>query len=484
MPVTPEWIRRAVPGAAGRLSLLICQSMKANSIFAAALCLVFTIGGGRLQAQSAPESSTGEIPQYGTPYAAVPDPQDLVIYQVNIRSFSPEGNFAGVLARLDAIKALGANVLYLLPTYPVGIEKTVHSPYCVRDYKGVNDEFGTLEQLRTLVEEAHKRKMIVLFDWVANHTAWDNPWIVNKAWYKQDDAGNIIPPPKTGWLDVAALNYDSADMRKAMIDAMRYWVFAANIDGYRCDAADFIPADFWEQAIKSLRTIGTHKLLFLAEGKRKENYPAGFDMQYGFAFYSNLTNRVYGTHQSVTSFDILNTSEYREATGNDQVVRYISNHDVDQTEGSPLTTLGGRQGSVAAFVVAAYMKGVPMIYDGQEVGCPVKLSFFDKSTPIDWSINPDLAEEYKRIIGLRNKSDAIRRGELQSFSDDDVCAFTKTKGAEEILVIDNLRGTPSTYTVPEALRGDHWKDAYSDAEVAIPDQMALQAYQYHVYKKR
>ncbi len=127
----------------------------------------------------------------------------------------------------------------------------MHSPYCVRDYKGVNDEFGTLDELRTLVEEAHKRKMIVLFDWVANHTAWDNPWIANKSWYKQDDAGNIISPPKTGWLDVAALNYDSMDMRKAMIDAMRYWVFQANIDGFRCDAADFIPADFWEQAMQA-----------------------------------------------------------------------------------------------------------------------------------------------------------------------------------------------------------------------------------------
>ena len=209
-----------------------------------------------------------------------------------MRAFSPEGNFAGVQARLDSIKALGANTLYLLPTYPVVILKTVHSPYCVRDYEAVNDEFGTLEDLRTLVEEAHKRKMIVLLDWVADHTAWDHPWIANKSWYKQDADGNIICPPKTGWLDVAALNYDNMDMRKAMIEAMRYWVFPANIDGYRCDAADFIPADFWQQAIQNLRTISTHKLLFLAEGKRPENYAAGFDMQYGFSFCRNLTHRV------------------------------------------------------------------------------------------------------------------------------------------------------------------------------------------------
>ena len=458
--------------------------MKLHPFFAAALAVAFTTSGSRLPAQSAASPATGEVPRYGTPYTPVPDPQDLIIYQVNIRSFSPEGNFAGVRARLDEIQALGANTLYLLPTYPVGIEKTVNSPYCVRDYKGVNDEFGTLADLRALVEEAHKRKMIVLLDWVANHTAWDNPWIANKAWYKQDDAGNIISPPKTGWLDVAALNYDNADMRKAMIDAMRYWVYAANIDGYRCDAADFIPADFWQQAIASLRTISTHKLLFFAEGKDKANFAAGFDLHYGMSFYSNLVNRVYGTHQSVSSFDILNTTEYRDATGNDQVVRYISNHDVDQTEGSPLTTLGGKQGSLAAFVVAAYMKGVPMIYDGQEVGCPVKLSFFDKTTPIDWSLNPEMTAEYKRIIGLRNESDAIRRGELQSFDDDDVCAFTKSQAAEKILVIVNLRGAPSSYTVPEALQGKHWKDAYTGADAAVPAQLDLQPYQYRVYKRR
>ena len=458
--------------------------MKFKLLFVAALSLVLAAGSRRSLAQSAGESAAGEVPQYGTPYAGVPAPEDVVIYQVNLHAFSAEGNFAGVQARLDAIKALGVNTLYLLPIYPVGVLKTVNSPYCVRDYKAVNREFGTLDELRTLVEEAHKRKMIVLLDWVANHTAWDNPWIAHKAWYKQDDAGNIISPPKTGWNDVAALNYDNMDMRQAMIEAMRYWVYQANIDGYRCDAADFIPFDFWQQAIKSLRAIDTHKLLLFAEGKRSDNFTAGFDLKYGMAFYYNLANRIYGTHQSVDSINILNTTEYRAATGDDQVVRYISNHDVDQTDGSPLTVLGGKQGSLAAFVVAAYMKGVPMIYDGQEVGCPVKLSFFDRTTPIDWSLNPDVTDEYKRIIGLRNESNAIRRGELHSYSDDDVCAFSKSWKAEEILVIVNLRGTPSTYALPDALAGASWKDAYTGADVILSNPLELQPYQYHVYKKR
>ena len=457
--------------------------MKTNVFFAAILGVVLT-AGGRSAAQSSPPPAQSEVSQYGTPYASVPDPEDLVIYQVNLHAFSAAGNFAGVQARLDSIKALGANTLYLLPIYPVGLVKTVNSPYCVRDYEGVNSEFGTLDELRTLVEEAHKRKMVVLFDWVADHTSWDNPWIANKAWYKQDDEGNIISPPKTGWNDVAALNYDNMDMRKAMIEAMRYWVYQANIDGYRCDAADFIPVDFWQQAIKSLRGISTHKLLLFAEGTRKDNYTAGFQMQYGMAFYNNLVNRIFGTHQSVKSIDILNTTEYRDATREDQVVRYTSNHDVDQSDGAPVTTLGGKPGSLAAFVVAAYMKGVPMIYDGQEVGCPEKLSFFDKSTPIDWSINPELTGEYQRIIGLRNASDAIKRGELRSYDNDDVCAFTKTLGSEQILVVVNLRNEPLTYPTPGSLVGDGWKDAYSGAATAVPGQFDLQPYEYHVYKKR
>ncbi|MBS1563463.1 MAG: alpha-amylase, partial [Bacteroidetes bacterium] len=213
------------------------------------------------------------------------------MYQVNIRAFSSSGDFKGVQQRLDSIGALGVNTLYLLPVYPVGQVKTVNSPYCVKDYLSVNSEFGSLDDLRTLVAEAHKRHMAVLFDWVANHTSWDNAWIANKSWYQQDAGGNIISPLNTGWNDVAALNYNNQDMRKAMIKAMKYWVFTANIDGFRCDAADFVPADFWKQALDSLKAISSHKLLLYAEGTAKQEFTAGFQLQYGMGFYYTLKDR-------------------------------------------------------------------------------------------------------------------------------------------------------------------------------------------------
>ncbi len=418
--------------------------------------------------------------QYGAPYAAVPAVKDVVIYQVNIRAFSATGNFAGVQARLDSIKALGTTVLYLMPVYPVGALKSVNSPYCVKDYESVNSEFGTLDNLRTLVTEAHKRNMAVLFDWVADHTSWDNAWISNKAWYQQDAAGNIISPPNTGWADVAAMNFNNADMRKAMIKAMQYWVYQANIDGYRCDAADFVPADFWKQAIDSLRKITSHQLLLFAEGTRADHFTAGFQLKYGMGFYYNLVNTVYKANGSVQTIDSINTVEYANATAGDEVVRYISNHDVDNSDGTPLDLLGGKNGSLAAFAVAALMKGVPMIYNGQEVACPVKLNFFNNSTVIDWTTGPGTTAEYKKIIGFRNGSEVVKQGDLLSYSNHDACVFTKTFNAKRILVMVNLRNTALSFAVPLALANTQWKDAFDGSGFNTGNQVVLQAYQYLV----
>ena len=216
-----------------------------------------------------PGTDSTLVPQYETPFAEVPEISDVVMYEINERAFSTTGTFAGILPRLDSIKALSVNVIWLMPIHPIGVLNTVNSPYCVKNYLKVNPDYGTLEDLRTLVREAHKRKMAVILDWAANHTSWDNPWIENKAWYTQDGNGNIIHPAGTNWQDVADLNYNNADMRLAMIKAMKYWVLAANIDGYRCDAADYVPYDFWKQAIDTLINVPNRKLIMLAEGARK-----------------------------------------------------------------------------------------------------------------------------------------------------------------------------------------------------------------------
>jgi glycosidase len=429
-----------------------------------------------------PVAPTDTLSQYGVPFSNVADRQDAVIYQVNTRVFSQQGNFAGVLARLDSIKALGANVIYLMPVYPVGIVNAINSPYCIRDYTTVNSEYGTLADLRLLVETAHAKNMSVLLDWVGNHTSWDHTWIsTHKDWYQQDASGNVISPPGTGWNDVAQLNYTNTSMRQAMIKSMKYWILAANVDGFRCDYADGIPLDFWKQAIDTLRNISSHKLLLLAEGSRNANYTAGFDYNFGFGFFSNLKS-VYGTSQPVQSIDNLNVSDYTSSSNGQQMVRYISNHDVNGAEGTPLELFGGKKGSMAAFVVVAYMKSVPMIYNGQEVATPVRLTFPFTSTKIDWSINPDVTAEYKKVIQFRNASAAIRRGALVSYSNPDVCAFTKEVAGEKVLVIANLRNATINYTLPAALINSNWNNVMEGGSVTLSASLSLQPYTYMVLK--
>jgi glycosidase len=423
------------------------------------------------------------VTQYGTPFAGVPDPRDVTIYQVNTRAFSSTHNFQGVINRLDQIKALGVNLIYLMPVYPVGSLKSVNSPYCIRNLDSVGTEFGNLTDLRNLVDGAHSRNMAIILDWVANQTSWDHPWIAQHPdWYQKDGSGNISQLGT--YTDVAALNFSSADMRTAMIKAMKNWIFRANFDGFRCDFADNPPIDFWQQAIDTLRNISTHKLLLLAEGSRAANYGAGFDYNFGFQFYGSSLKSIY-SGGAVTAIDNSNTVEYAGASGNQQIVRYLTNHDVDGSDGSPVTLFGGIPGSMAAFVIVAYMKGVPFVYNGTEVAFPTAITFPFTSVTIDWTLHPEVTAAYSKLIAFRDSSVAIRRGVLTAYDNADVCAFTKTAtGDSSVLVLVNLRNNPINYPVPAALQNSSWTDVMADSAVNIGTQVSLQPYEYEILEKK
>lgn len=420
-------------------------------------------------------------PQYGTPFEKMPSKEDAIIYQVNIRAFSQAGTLKGVQEKLAHIQELGANVIYLMPIYPIGVEKGIGSPYSVKDYKAVNTEFGSLEDLRTLVDEAHKKNMAVILDWVANHTAWDNAWITTHPdWYQKDDKGKIVSPP--GYNDVAQLNFNNTEMKKEMIDAMSYWVYNANIDGFRCDYADFVPQNFWTQATDALRKIKNQNILMLAEGSKVNHFVAGFDFTFGFGYFDAL-KKVFKEGKSATTIQDANAAEYASNYDNSQrIVRYTSNHDVNWTDGTPLDLFGGKQGSIATFVVAAYMKSVPMIYNAQEIGYAQKIDYFH-DVPIDWSTaDANMLTEYKKILAFRNSSNAIKRGTFKGYSNDAVSAFTMETDTEKVFVLSNLTSGTAKYIVPAALSKTAWKNAFGGASVTITAEITLQPYQYMVLK--
>ena len=419
-----------------------------------------------------------EPKQYDVPFANVPATAEIVMYEVNLWAFSQQANLEGVTTRLDEMKELGINVVWLMPIYEIGEVNGIGSPYAIKNYKKINPSFGALEDLRSLVKEAHARDMAVILDWVANHTAWDNAWIQNSAWYTKDASGNVISPAGTNWNDVADLNFGSSAMRKEMIKAMKYWVLEANVDGFRCDYADGVPAAFWEQAIDSLRSIPDRELIMFAEGSDKELFDAGFDLIFGWNFYGKL-KEVYENNASVNNLVSANSADYSGVPSGKHILRWISNHDQNAWENTAVNTFNGQQGALAAFVVTAYMGGVPLIYNGQEVGFNSMLPFFENSTTkINWDLNPDVLAQYQDLIAFRKNSPAVMEGTIETFHTTDVMAFKRKFGDEEVVVLVNVRNIAKDITLPASIANSEWTNVITGESIILTDNVSLQAYEY------
>jgi len=410
----------------------------------------------------------------------LPEVADVVMYQVNPRVFAPSNSLQAITARLDTIQDLGVNVLWIMPIYPIGEVKSKNSPYSVKDYKAIAPEYGTVDDLRHLVEECHKRGMGVILDWVANHTAWDNAWVTEHPdWYTHDANGNIIYPPGTDWTDVADLNYDNSEMRDAMIDAMRYWVDSVGVDGFRCDVADQVPADFWSLCISMLRSAASPRnLLMLAEGANPENFTAGFDLNYAWEFMGAIA-KVMKDGERVGKLISVDTHEYSELDAGKYKLRFTTNHD-EATKASPITFYGGVRASMAAFVATTMLHGGMLVYGSQEVGYPETINFF-KYVPVNWSANPALRNEYKKLISIYNEHPALRSSGKVTPCDDDennVLCVDRVLNNDNVLVIVNVRNIDTAFDLPAMWANKTVTNLMNGEEVTLPSRLIVKPYQY------
>ena len=418
--------------------------------------------------------------QYGTPLVNVPDPNKACIYEVNLRAQSSEGTLQGVISKLQHIKSLGTNVIWLMPIYEEGSVNSVGSPYCVKDYTKISPEYGTLADLRALTDQAHALGMAVILDWVANHTSWDHPWIsAHPEWYSQNANGQIIIPPGTNWNDVADLNFNQAAMRAAQIDAMKYWVLEANVDGFRCDYADGVPFDFWTEAITALKALNKRDLLMLAEGTRSDHYQAGFDLTYSWNYYTALKNVWAGTASSaLTSIHQVELASLPSGKGK---VRFTTNHDQSAWEASPMTLFNGKNGAIAASVANLFSGGTPLLYTGQEVGKTGTTPFFSNST-INWSANADMLAAYQKIYEVYNNFPAARVNNysIYQLSNDLIC-WKKTSGSQNLLVLVNVRNTTINVSLPPALTGT-FLNLISTQNETVGSAVQLTPFAYRIYQ--
>jgi glycosidase len=419
-------------------------------------------------------SDDAEMPANPDEPVAVREATNDIIYEVNPRFYGTSNCLANVTASLDDIAKTGATVLWVMPINEPGVLNAIGSPYCVKDYKAVNSKYGTLEDFRNLVTAAHNKGMKVILDWIANHTAWDNAWITSHPeWYTQDANGNIVAP--SGWTDVAELNYDNADMRAAMTDAMAYWIDAADIDGYRFDHVDGVPADYWTDAVATLRAKKSG-LIMLGETSDSKYNTVGFDMNYGWNFASNLT-KLFNGKITASNFYSASTSDINALPSGMSAIRYSVNHDT-AAENTLASLYGSEEAAEAAYVIALMLDGTPMIYSSQIIDYTGTVSFFDYSTK---AVNADKVARLQALASAYKSTQALRCGQLETYQSGNAMMFSRAIGSHRVLTIVNISSKEVTVKTPISMAGQTVTNSLTSTTEQLPVAVTLPAYGYAIY---
>lgn len=410
--------------------------------------------------------------------------KNATIYEVNVRQFTPEGTFAAFEKHLPRLKSMGVDILWLMPIHPIGElnrKGSLGSYYAVRDYRGINPEFGTHEDFAHLVDAAHELGMKVIIDWVANHTSPDHLWIEEGklAWYTLDSLGKVQPTIGTDWFDVADLNYDNQEMRHEMIACMEYWVRDFNIDGYRCDVAGWVPMDFWNSARLALDQIKPVFMLAEAEGKELST---AFEMTYGWEFHHIMNDIAKGKKNAADVIDFFERTQLPEGTFQ---MHFTSNHDENSWNGTEMERMGDARFALA--VLAGTIHGMPLVYNGQETSLDRRLKFFDKDS-INWE-KMDLVSFYTKLFDLHHANPSLMVGMgqaspkfLTTKAQKDILIYERVQGSSKVIVILNLSNTAQKVKVNEPLIGNY-KNLFSGQkeELKINQSLSLKPWGYAVY---
>lgn len=374
-----------------------------------------------------------------------------VLYEMNIRQLTPEGTLRAAEEKLEFLRQMGIDAIWLMPIYPIGVEGrkgSLGSYYSIQDYCAVNPEFGTMEDLDSFVEKAHSLGMKVILDWVANHTARDAKWLKTKSadWYEREADGTAKVP--WDWTDTAKLNYNNHNVWRGQIESMRFWIEKHNIDGFRCDMAMLVPIEFWQQVSSVLHAVKPD-VFMLAEAEELNLFDNAFDMCYAWEIHHMMCDIAKGERRV---WDLRNTMYAdRERYPNSAMkMMFTSNHDENSWSGSEFDRFGAAR-EVMTALTFVWEAAMPLIYTGQEVGYNHSFEFFERDhIPAEaYKANAD-TELYRKLIALKHSQAALQAGErggrtieIENNAKDCLMTFVREKDDSRVVAIMNL----SPYTI-------------------------------------
>lgn len=392
------------------------------------------------------------------------------IYEVNIRQYSPEGTINAFRKDLDRLKEMGVDIVWLMPIHPIGEKNRkgeLGSYYSIKDYKAVNPNFGTMDDFTSLVDEVHSHDMKLIIDWVPNHTAWDHPWITEHSeYYAKDSTGAITY--EADWTDIALLNYDNKELWPKMIDAMKYWVSEADIDGFRVDHASHeIPMSFWEEAVPEVDKV-KDGLFWLAEWNDPKLHPV-FDASYPWEYF-HMTTEIADGNRPLSAIDEYVAKEDSLFPENAYRMYFTSNHDENSWNGTDEELFGPNFQNFA--VLAATIDGMPLVYNGQESGLNKRLEFFQKDT-INWK-DYKYQDFYATLFDLKDREEALWNGQyggdfvkVGNSNEDKVYSYKRVKDESEVFVILNFSAENVSVTFPDISSEQTYTNSFSKEDQAI-----------------
>lgn len=424
-------------------------------ILCCALAVVLLLAGCGTQTPAATDPTVPGAPEvrYQPEWA-----KDAVIYEVNVRQYTPEGTFNAFAEHLQTLKDMGVNCLWFMPIHPISETKrsgTLGSYYSITDYREVNPEFGTAEDFKALVETAHEMGFTVMLDWVANHTGWDCPWITEHPdWYSKGENGEITDPVGMGWPDVADLNYDNKELWAEMIECMKFWITEYDVDGFRCDYANGVPTEFWEEARRELEAV--KPMLMLAEDNTDKGLlEYAFDMNYNWELYDLL---IAVAHDSKQASYITHHIPENYPEGSYRL-NFLDNHDKNSWESTIMSAMTA-EALPALWSLIYTIPGTPLIYTGDEIGLDHNIAFMERD-PIDWdSSDVDYRPLLAELAAIRSENTALHSGNYGgaiSYHDLDkktVFAFTREVEGSRITCLYNLTKRENTVDVSSMLTGN------------------------------
>ncbi len=429
--------------------------------------IIFSLSACQTQTKPTPEENKTHLLK---PVIHPPWSNNAVIYEVNLRQYSPGGTIKAFEEHLPRLKKMGIDILWLMPVFPIGQKNrkgSLGSYYSVKDYTAINPELGTMEDFESLVKKIHELNMYVILDWVANHSAWDNKWAVeHPEFYTKDSLGNFVPPV-ADWNDVIDFNYDNKGMNQSMIEAMKFWITKTDIDGFRCDVAEMVPTEFWNEARMELDKLKS--VFMLAEAEKPEHHQHAFDMSYGWELHFIL-NDIYSGKKSLSDLDSYFEKNNKTFPPDGFRMYFTSNHDENSWKGSEYERMGE---AVKAFGVLVFtINGMPLIYSGQESALNKRLSFFDKDT-IDWKDFP-LEKFYTALCSLKKTNKALQSGigggetnKLKTSNDNAIYAFNRKNENSQVLVILNLSAKEQSFSLVDSAINGEFKEVFSNKKISL-----------------